>query len=50
MQKINCILKILFNNDELTPRVENIKALHTIEAKGALEFAVRIEYPHCVHT
>ena len=31
MQKLNCILKILFNNDELTPWVEKITTVHTIE-------------------
>ena len=31
MQKLNCILKILFKNDELTPWFEKIKTVHTIE-------------------
>ena len=30
MQKLNCILKILFNNDVLAPRAEKIKTLYTI--------------------
>ena len=48
MQNASCILKILFNNDELTPRAK--KSRHSIQSKqnGALEIAVRIE--HCVHT
>ena len=29
MQKLSCILKILFNNDELIPRAKKIKTLHT---------------------
>ena len=33
MQNPNCILKIYFSNDELTPRAENTKTLHTIEKK-----------------
>ena len=33
MQKLNCILKILFNNHQLTPRAENIKTFHTIQIK-----------------
>ena len=36
MQKLNCILKILFNYDELTPRAEKIKTLHTIETKWGI--------------
>ena len=50
MQKLNCILKIIFNYDELTPRAEKIKTLHKIETKWALEFAVRPGYSHRVHT
>ena len=33
MQKLYCIFKILFNNDELTPRAKKIKTLHSIETK-----------------
>ena len=33
MQKLKCVLKIGFNNDELTPRAEKIKTLHAIETK-----------------
>ena len=40
MQKLNCILKICFNNDEPNPRAEKTtktkkqkKTLHTIETK-----------------
>ena len=33
MQKLKCILKIRFNNDEVTPWAEKIKTLHTIETK-----------------
>ena len=41
MQKLNCILKILCSNDELTSWAEKIKTLHTIDTKWELEFAVR---------
>ena len=33
MEKLNCILKICLNNDELIHRAKKIKTLHTIEAK-----------------
>ena len=33
MQKLNCILKIRLNNDELNPRAKKIKTFHTIETK-----------------
>ena len=33
MQKLNRILKIIFNYDEITPRAEKIKTFHTIETK-----------------
>ena len=33
LQKIGCILKIRFNNDELTPWAIKIKTLHMIETK-----------------
>ena len=36
MQKLNCILKILFNNDKLIPRAKTIKTLHTIETKWGI--------------
>ena len=50
MQKINCILKILFNSDELTLQAKT--STHYIQSKhnGALEFALRLRYLHCVHT
>ena len=35
MQKLNCILNICLNNDEVIPRAEKIKTLHTIETKWA---------------
>ena len=35
-QKLNSILKILFSNDELTPRAEKIKTLHTSEIKWGI--------------
>ena len=31
IQKLNCVSKITFNNDELIPRAEKSKTLHTIE-------------------
>ena len=36
MQKLNCILKILFNNDELTPGAKKFKTSHTIETKWGI--------------
>ena len=42
MQKLNCILKILFNNDELTPRAEIIKALHTIKTKWGIRICCQV--------
>ena len=36
MQKLNCILKILFNNEEITSRAEKIKTLHTVETKWGI--------------
>ena len=55
MQKLNCVLKILLNYDELTPLTPHPglrKSKHYIRFKenGALEFVVRPEYLHCVHT
>ena len=50
MQKLNCILKILFNNDELTPRAEKIKTLHTIETKWGIRFGYQpIILTLCLH-
>ena len=43
MQKLNCVLKIRFNNDELTPRAEKIKTLR------ALEFTLRPGYSLFTH-
>ena len=36
MQKLNCILKTLFNYEEITPREEKIKILHTSETKWSI--------------
>ena len=36
MQKLNFILKIPFNCDELSPRTKIFKTLHTIEAKWGI--------------
>ena len=36
IQKLNCILKIRFNNDKLIPRAEKIKTLHAIETKWGI--------------
>ena len=33
IQKLNCILNILFNHDKLNPGPKKIKTLHTIETK-----------------
>ena len=49
MQKLKCVLKIGFNNDELTPRAEKIEILHAIETKWALEFTVRSGHSLCSH-
>ena len=50
MQKLNCILNICLNNDEVIPRAE--KSRHSIRSKqnGPQEFAVRPGYSHCLHT
>ena len=50
MQKLNFILKIVFNNDELTPGPK--KSRHSIQSKqnGALKIAVRSGYLHYVYT
>ena len=50
MQKLNCILKIHFNGEELPFRAEKIKTLHTNEQNGALELAFTLGYSHCVRT
>ena len=50
MQKLNCILKILFNNDELTPRPKKLRHSIRLKQNRALEFAIRSGYSHCVHT
>ena len=44
MQKLKCVLKIGFNNDELTPGPK--KSRHSMRSKqnGALEFTVRQGY------
>ena len=36
MQKLDCVLQISFNNDELTSRAKNIKKFHTIETKSGI--------------
>ena len=36
IQKLNCVLKIRFNNDKLTPYAEKIKKLHAIKAKWSI--------------
>ena len=36
VQKLNCVLKIRFNKDQLTPRAEKIKLLHAIKAKWSI--------------
>ena len=44
IQKLNYVLKIRFNNDELNPQAENIKTHH------AMGFTVRPGYSLCSHT
>ena len=34
MAKLNCILKIRFNNDELTLETKEFKTLHTLKQNG----------------
>ena len=41
MQRLNCILKILFNYDELIPQAEKIKTFHTIETKWGIRICCR---------
>ena len=36
MQKLNFVLKIRYNNDELTVRSEKTKTLHAIETKWGI--------------
>ena len=53
--KLNCVLKIYFNNDELThppPSPGPTKSRCSMRSKqnGALELTVRAEYSLCSHT
>ena len=36
IQKLNCVLKLRFNNDELAPQAEKSKTLHEIETKWVI--------------
>ena len=45
MQKLNCVLKMRINNDEVTRQAEKIKALHAIETKRG----VRIYWAGYLH-
>ena len=36
IQKLNCVLKIRFNNDKLTPWAKKNKKLHAIETKWGI--------------
>ena len=50
MQKLNCILKVCFKNDERTPRAENIKTFLTIEAKWGVRNCFQARIPTlCSH-
>ena len=51
IQKLNCVLKIRFNNDELNSHGPK-KPRHSTQMKqnGALEFTVRPEYLLCSQT
>ena len=42
MQKLNCILKIFFSYEEITPREEKIKILHTSEAKWGVRICCQV--------
>ena len=49
MQNLICILRILFNNDTLTPRDEKIRTQKTSKQNGPLEFSVRPGCSQCLH-
>ena len=51
MPKLNCILKIRFNNDELTLGTKEFKTLHTLKQNGDIRICcqARILTP-CLHT
>ena len=36
LQKLNCVLKIPFNNDELPPLADKIKTLHAMKTKWGI--------------
>ena len=36
IQKLKCVLKLGFNNDELIPQAEKIRTLHAVETKWAI--------------
>ena len=48
IQKLNCVLKIHFNNDQLNPRTEKTETLHATETKW--DIRVYYQQAHCIHT
>ena len=50
IQKLNGILKTRLNNDKLTPGSKKSRHFEWLKQNGALEFAVRSGYSHCVQT
>ena len=49
--KLNCILKILLNNDELTSWAQKIKTFHTIETKWGIRNCCQARIlALCAHT
>ena len=54
MQKLNFILKIRFNNDQLTPLptpgLKKSRHIRLLKQNGALELGVRPGRSHCVKT
>ena len=50
MLKVNCVLKILFNYDELTPRAKKIKTLYTTETKWGIRICCQARiFTLCSH-
>ena len=45
IQKLNYILKTFVNYNELTPRAEKIKALHTIETNWGIRICCQARVP-----
>ena len=50
IQKLNCVLKIRFNNDKLPPGPKRTRNSMRSKQNGALDFTVRPGYLLCSHT